>query len=157
MALRVVLFRQASRALLRHKTRSALNTLGIAIGVASVVCVIAIGEAGSTRAKEQLAALGDNLVWVEAGSRNVAGVRTGSLGMRNLTLGDADAILNDVPGIRRVSPNVDGSVVVVSPARNWSTQWRGVSPDYLDIKRWTIEAGGSFTDEDVDRASDVVL
>jgi len=72
------LLRQAVRAIARHTTRSALNALGITIGVASVVWVIAIGEAGSARAMDQLHALGDNLVWVEAGARNVNGVRTGS-------------------------------------------------------------------------------
>src|SRR5580692_7749669 len=100
----LVLLRQAIRALSRHKTRSALNALGITIGVASVVWVIAIGEAGSARAEAQLHALGDNLVWVEAGSRNAAGVRTGAYGMRNLTLEDGQAILREVPGIRKVSP-----------------------------------------------------
>jgi len=69
---------QAARALARHKIRTALNAGGITIGVASVVLVIAIGEAGSARAKEQLHALGDNLVWVEAGSRNTSGVRAGA-------------------------------------------------------------------------------
>jgi putative ABC transport system permease protein len=153
----LALLRQATRALLRHKTRSALNMLGITVGVAAVVWVIAIGEAGSARAEGQLVALGDNLVWVEAGSRNVAGVRTGTYGMKNLTLDDAWAIQREVPGIRRVSPQVDGSVVVAHEARNWTTRWRGVSPDYLAIKRFAIAQGGAFTDEDVERATNVVL
>jgi ABC-type antimicrobial peptide transport system permease subunit len=72
----LLLVRQAIRALLRHKVRSALNLLGIAIGIASVVWVIAIGEAGSRRAEDQLAALGDNLVWVEAGARIHAQIQT---------------------------------------------------------------------------------
>jgi putative ABC transport system permease protein len=71
------LFLQALRSLGRHKTRTALNSLGVAVGVASVVWVIAIGDAGGARATEQLHALGDNLVWVEAGSRSTSGVRTG--------------------------------------------------------------------------------
>jgi putative ABC transport system permease protein len=151
------LLRQALRAIARHKTRSALNALGITIGVASVVWVVAIGEAGSTQAMDQLHALGDNLVWIEAGARNVNGVRTGTYGMHNLFLGDADAILGEVPQVRRVSPNLDGSVVAVHETRNWTTHYRGVSPDYLAIKRWTIAAGGAFTDEDVARASDVCV
>ena len=153
----LVLLRQAVRALSRHKTRSALNALGITIGVASVVWVIAIGEAGSSRAMDQLHALGDNLVWVEAGARNIAGVRTGTYGTRNLMLGDADAILRDVPEIRRVSPNLDGTLLAVHETHNWTTHYRGVSPDYLEIKRWTIASGRAFTDEDDERASDVCL
>lgn len=153
----VSLLRQAVRALARHKARSALNALGITIGVASVVWVVAIGQAGSARAMDQLHALGDNLVWIEAGARSVSGVRTGNFGMRNLMLGDADAILREVPEIRRVSPNLDGTLLAVHETHNWTTHYRGVSPDYLEIKRWTIASGGAFTDEDVERASDVCL
>jgi len=152
-----VLLLQAVRALARHKARSSLNALGITIGVASVVWVIAIGEAGSARAQEQLHALGDNLVWVEAGARSVSGVRTGTLGMRNLMYEDGQAILRDVPEIRKMTPNVDGSVVVVSDTHNWTTHWRGVTPDYFSIKRWTMARGGSFSDEDVDRSTNVVV
>ncbi len=142
----------------RNKTRSALNALGIAIGVASVVWVIAIGEAGARRAMDQLHALGDNLVWVEAGSRNIAGVRTGSLaGCATSCWATSDAILREIPLVKRVSPNPDGNIVAVHEPHNWTTHYRGVSPDYLEIKRWTIAAGGAFTDEDVDRASDVCL
>jgi putative ABC transport system permease protein len=151
------LLSQAIRALWRHKTRSALNALGVTIGVASVVWVVAIGEAGSARAMEQLHALGDNLVWIEAGARNVAGVRTGTYGMRNLVLGDADAILSEIPRIRRVSPNLDGTLLAVHEAHNWTTHYRGVSPDYLEIKRWEIAAGGMFTDDDVERAGNVCM
>jgi hypothetical protein len=71
------LFLQALRSLGRHKTRTAFNALGVAVGVAWVV---AIGEAGGARATEQLHPLGDNLVWVEAGARSISGVRTGTFG-----------------------------------------------------------------------------
>lgn len=148
---------QALRALGRHKTRTALNALGIGVGVASVVWVIAIGEAGGAHATAQLSALGDNLVWVEAGARAINGVRTGAYGMRNLTIEDGQAILRDVPQIRSMSPNVDGSLLVVGTAHNWSTRWRGVSPDYFEIKRWTFASGESFTDDDVERATNVCV
>jgi putative ABC transport system permease protein len=137
--------------------RTALNALGITIGVASVVWVIAIGEAGAAQAEAQLHALGDNLVWVEAGSRSISGVRTGTYGMRNLLPGDAEAILREVPAIRSASPNIDGPVLVIREPHNWTTHYRGVSLDYLDIKRWTIGAGAAFTDEDLERAADVCL
>jgi putative ABC transport system permease protein len=152
-----ILFAQAVRELTRHKTRSVLNALGIAIGIASVVWVIAIGEAGSARAEAQLHALGDNLVWVEAGSRNVNGLRTGAYGMRTLKVEDAQAILREVPAIRRASPQVDGSVGVAWQTKNWTTHYRGVSPDYLEIKRYAIAAGGAFGDEDVERGSNVCV
>ena len=151
------LFVQAARALARHKTRSALNALGITIGVAAVVWVMAIGKAGSARAEAQLHSLGDNLVWVEAGSRNVNGLRSGTFGMRSLKMDDAQAILREVPTIRRVSPQVDGSVGVAWQTKNWTTHYRGVSPDYLEIKRFTIALGSAFSDEDVQRKSNVCL
>jgi putative ABC transport system permease protein len=151
------LLRQATRALVRYKTRSALNALGVTIGVASVVWVVAIGEAGSQRALDQLHALGDNLVWIEAGARNVNGVRSGTYGMRNLMLGDADAILSEVPQIRRVSPNLDGSLLVVGGTRNWTTHYRGVSPDFFEIKRWPVAEGDRFSDDDVARATEVCV
>jgi putative ABC transport system permease protein len=130
---------------------------GVAIGVASVVWVVAIGEAGSARAEAQLHALGDNLVWVEAGSRNINGVRTGAYGVRSLKVEDAQAILLEVPTIRRVSPQIDGSVGVAWQAKNWTTHYRGVSTDFLEIKRYTVAAGEAFGDEDVERSSNVCL
>lgn len=148
---------QAWRALLRHKVRSSLNALGITIGIAAVVWVVAIGQAGSAQAQAQLQALGDALVWVEAGSRNVNGLRSGTFGMHNLMLDDAAAILREVPTIRRVSPNIDGSVVIQWQTKNWTTRYRGVSPDYEDIKRWDVALGERFGDQDVDHAANVVL
>ena len=107
--------REAVRALLRHKLRTALTTLGIMIGIAAVVLVVAVGEAGSARAEAELQKLGDNLVWIEAGSRNVNGVRTGSHGTTSLTVEDAEAIRREVPLLKRISPQVDGTVHAIGP------------------------------------------
>src|SRR3954454_507873 len=96
--------REAVRTLLRHKLRSALTALGITMGVAAVVLIVAVGQAGSARAPAELQALGDTLVWIEAGSRNVQGMRTGSHGTTTLTLEDAEAIRREVPLIHRISP-----------------------------------------------------
>ena len=126
---------------MRHKLRTALTTLGIMIGIAAVVLVVAVGEAGSARAEAELQKLGDNLVWIEAGSRNVNGVRNGSHGTTSLTAEDADAIRREVPLIKRISPQVDGTVHVIVGDENWTTRYRGESPDYLAIKRWDIARG----------------
>ncbi len=150
-------FREAVRALARHKTRSALTTLGITIGIAAVVLVVAIGKAGSDRAQAALASLGDNLVWVEAGARNVNGVRTGNLGSNTLTVEDADAIRREVPLISRVSPQVDGHVQAVFGNRNWGTHFRAESPEYLAIRRWPVALGHSFSQDDVERSAAKVL
>jgi putative ABC transport system permease protein len=149
--------REAIRALSRNKLRSALSAIGITIGIGAVVCVVAIGTAGSQRAEQQLQNLGDNLVWVEAGSRNVNGVRSGSHGMTTLTMEDAEAILHEVPFIKSVSPQVDGNVLVASGKLNWTTHYRGVTPEFLEIRRWGLAEGEPFTREDVDHVANVVL
>jgi putative ABC transport system permease protein len=149
--------REAVRALSRNRLRSALSAIGIAIGIAAVVCVVAIGTAGSRSAEQQLHNLGDNLVWIEAGSRNVNGVRSGSHGMTSLTMGDAEAISKGVPFIKSVSPNVDGTVLIASGNRNWTTHYRGVTPQFLDIRRWEVAEGAPFTSRDVVHASNVCL
>jgi putative ABC transport system permease protein len=151
------LFGEAVRSVLRHKSRSVLTVIGITIGIAAVVWVVAVGKAGEDRTSELLHGLGDNLVWVEAGSRNLQGVRTGNLGANTLTLGDLDAILRDVPLIKRASPNVDGTLLVAYADRNWTTHYRGISPEYLDIKSWTIAEGTSLSDEAMQTAANVCL
>lgn len=145
------------RALSRNKLRSALAALGITIGIAAVVCVVAIGRAGSDRLEEQLNALGENLVQIEAGSRNINGVRSGTHGMNTLTVEDAQAILREVPLIKSVSPHVDSKVSVAFGNRNWTTQYRGVAPEYLEIKRWQLAEGVAFTDEQVEQAANVCV
>jgi putative ABC transport system permease protein len=137
------------RALARNPLRTALAGIGIAIGIAAVVWCIGIGQAGTARAEEQFANLGDNLVWVEAGSRNINGVRNGTHGTTSLTLEDADAIRREVPLIARVTPNVDGRVQVAYGNRNWNTHYRGIGPDYFSIKRWPIAEGAPMTEEEV--------
>ena len=150
-------FSASVTSLLRNKLRSSLTVLGITIGIAAVICVVAIGKAGQARVEQQLQNLGDNFVWIEAGGRAVNGVRTGPRGTKTLTFGDAVAIKNQVPLIKNVSPNVDGSVQVVYGNQNWFTTFRGVSPEYFDIKRWTIEQGAVFVQDDVDQAADVCV
>ncbi len=149
--------REAVRALMRHKLRSALTTLGIMIGIAAVVLVVAVGQAGAARAEAELQKLGDNLVWIEAGSRNINGVRNGSHGTTSLTIDDAEAIRREVPLLKRMSPQVDGTVHLLSPTKNWTTRYRGETPDYLAIKRWDVALGASFSDDDVTQAASKVL
>jgi putative ABC transport system permease protein len=149
--------REALLALARHKTRTGLATLGIAMGIVAVVLVVAVGQAGTARAEEALQGLGDNLVWIEAGSRNVAGTRTGTHGTNSLMLDDAQAIAREVPLITRISPQIDGNVRLIWGNRNWSTRFRGETPAYLDIKRFTVTAGAPFTDEDVEQAASKIL
>jgi len=154
---RAALLRSAVVALLRNKMRSVLTVLGITIGIAAVICVVAIGKAGQARVEQQLNNLGDSLVWVEAGGRAVNGVRTGTHGTKSLTYGDAVAIKSQISLIKSVSPNVDGPIQVIYGNQNWFTRFRGVSPEYFDIKRWYVDQGAFFSPEDVDRAAEVCV
>ena len=151
------LLRSAVVALLRNKLRSVLTVLGITIGIAAVICVVAIGKAGQARVEQQLNNLGDNFVWVEAGGRAVNGVRTGTHGTKSLVYADAVAIKNQVALIKSVSPNVDGNIQIIYANQNWYTRYRGVSPEYFDIARWFIDQGAAFSQDDVDRAADVCV
>jgi putative ABC transport system permease protein len=147
----------ALAALGRNKLRTALTMLGITIGIAAVICTVAIGEGGASRVREQLDNLGDNFVWVEAGSRNLKGVRTGTGGMQSLTPRDAVAIKETIPLIKSVSPNVDSRLQVIYGNNNWYTFYRGVSPEFLAIRRWKIERGACFTQQDVETSANVCV
>ncbi len=151
------LLRSALVALLRNKLRSILTVLGITIGIAAVICVVAIGKAGQARVEQQLNNLGDNFVWIEAGGRAVNGVRTGTHGTKSLVLADGIAIKNQIPLIKNQSPNVDGSIQIIYANQNWFTGYRGVAPEYFDIKRWVIDQGAAFSQDDVERSADVCV
>jgi putative ABC transport system permease protein len=151
------LLRSALVALLRNKMRSILTVLGITIGIAAVICVVAIGKAGQARVQQHLNNLGDNFVWIEAGGRAINGVRTGTHDTTTLTAADAVAIKSQISLIKSVSPNVDDPVQVVYGNQNWHTSYRGVSPEYFDIKRWVIDQGAAFSQDDVERAADVCV
>ena len=145
------ILKDGGRTLMRNKLRSTLTVLGITIGIGAVICIVAIGQAGSSQIQQSLANLGDNFVQVEAGGRAVNGVRTGTHGTKTLTVADAVAIQQQIPLIKLVSPNVDGRVQLINGNRNWSTGYRGVSPEWFEIKRWDVMAGTIFTKEDVEK------
>jgi len=151
------ILRVAVLALARNKMRSVLTMLGIIIGVAAVICSVAVGTGASNQIQQQIANLGDNMIWVEAGGRSVNGVRTGTKGTKTLVLADAKAIQQQIPRITNISPHVDTPVQVIYGNQNWYTQVRGVSPEYMAVRRMGIERGSAFFQEDVDRATSVCL
>jgi putative ABC transport system permease protein len=151
------IFREALQALIRNRVRSLLTMLGIIMGVGSFICVVAVGNAGSSRVEDQLSKVGDNLIWVEAGSRARSGVRIGSRGTKTLMAGDAKAVLEQVPGIKAAAPNVDGRIQAVYGNLNWGTQYRGVSPEYFEIRKWDIRLGAAFTQDDMERNAAVCV
>jgi putative ABC transport system permease protein len=151
------IIREALQALVRNRIRSLLTMLGIIMGVGSFICVVAVGNAGSSRVENQLSKVGDNLIWVEAGSRARNGVRIGSRGSKTLVMGDVQAVVEQVPGVKSASPNVDGHVQAVYGNLNWGTQYRGVSPEFFEIRKWDFRLGGAFTQDDVERNAPVCV
>ncbi len=137
--------------------RTSLTMLGITIGIGAVICTVAIGQGGSEQIQAQLDNLGDNLVWIEAGGRNVNGVRTGNGATKTLLLDDATAIKQSVSTVKGVSGEVDGRAQVVYNSLNWSTSYRGVGPDFFDIRRWPVASGAAFTQKDVDGLANVCI
>jgi putative ABC transport system permease protein len=154
---RTLLVRESIRALGRHKTRSLLTGLGIAIGVGALVLVDGVGRAGQQRAEEELQKLGDNLVWIEAGARSINGLWTGTHGTTSLTYDDEQAVMREVPLLKTCTPQVDGNVSLQHGARNWTTRFRGETPDYMTIRKWRVAEGQPLTDADVTESAGKML
>src|SRR3954467_300701 len=150
-------FRVALKALRQNALRSGLTMLGIVIGVGAVICVVAIGDGAQANVERAITNIGANMIWVEAGGVNRAGVRTGSGATKTLTLGDYEAIKEQVPLVTNVTPQADTRVQVVYGNQNWSTPVRGVGPEYLALKNWNVIRGGMYTEVDVERANAVCV
>jgi putative ABC transport system permease protein len=147
----------ALRALRRNKMRSVLTALGIIIGVASVVAMIAVGNGAQANITKQVSALGQNLLSVFAGSRRAGGVNSGLGSASAITLEDADIIAREVPDVVAVSPEVSASAQAIANGRNWSTTIVGESQDYLKIRDWKLSAGSMFNERDVRGAAKVAV
>jgi putative ABC transport system permease protein len=142
---------EAMKSLRRNLIRTVLTILGLVVGIAAFICVVGVGKAGSAKVEEQLQKLGDNMIWIEAGSRATNGVRFGTRETNSLRVEDATAIFAEAPGLKRMSPNVDGRVQVIYGTQNWNTTYRGVAPEYFDIRKWELQSGTIFTHDDVDK------
>jgi putative ABC transport system permease protein len=146
----------AFEAITRNKLRSALTSLGVIMGVAAVIVMMALGDGAKASIEARVSSLGTNVLTVSAGSANVGGVRMGQGAVTTLTPADAAAIAQ-VPGVRAVSPGVSTRAQVVGPAGNWQTRVEGVGASFADIRAWDVSPGGFFTEDDVERASRVVV
>ena len=147
----------ALRALRRNKMRSILTALGIIIGVASVVAMVAVGNGAQARITSQVSALGQNLLTVFAGSKKSGGVQSGLGSASAITLADAAAIKHEVPDVAAASPEVSTTAQAIANGRNWSTSVVGESEDYLKIRSWKLAAGSMFNERDVRSAAKVAV
>ncbi|MGI8906224.1 MAG: ABC transporter permease [Candidatus Sumerlaeaceae bacterium] len=150
------MLRVAFRALRAHKLRALLTTLGIIIGVASVIAMLALGAGTREKITAQVRSFGANLLSVRAAQRGgSSGVRTGM--QQNLIPEDAEAILAQVPEVVAVTPDLDGDAQVKYMNKNCKTEVNGEAPTYFDIRSFPIAHGRIFTDADVERASRVAV
>ncbi|QXE91944.1 ABC transporter permease [Geomonas subterranea] len=143
----------ALRALRVNKMRALLTMLGIIIGIAAVIAMVAIGAGASKMISDQISSIGSNLLLVLPGSVTSGGMRSGSGGTQTLTYDDARAIKAECPSVGAVAPNVRGSGQVVYGNQNWSTVVYGVTPEMVDVRDWTIVGGRNITQSDVDGAT----
>jgi len=147
----------AIRALSRNKLRSGLTALGIIIGVASVIAMVAVGNGARIRIQSQVAALGQNLLTIFAGSSRSGGVNAGAGSASVITLADVQAIRREVTDVVALSPEVSTPAQAIANGRNWSTSIVGESPDYLIIRDWKLAAGRMFTEREVRAAARIAL
>jgi putative ABC transport system permease protein len=152
-----VILKVAFRALRRNKMRTVLTMLGIIIGVGAVIAMVGIGNGAKAQVQARIAALGQNVIMVFAGSINRGGVYSGSGGAGTLTVEDALAIEKEVPGVSVVSPEVRSGAQLMAGNNNWSTSVMGEGVGYLTLRVWDLEDGSMFTDADVRAAAKVCI
>jgi len=153
-----LLFVLPIRSLLRNKTRSFLTMLGIVIGIASVIAMVAIGEGASHLVESQVRSLGSNMLMIMPGALQTSGVSLGGGSRMTLTPEDADAIRRTIPGVKAVSPVVQSRGQLIYGDQNWApASIRGEGEDYLAVKDWDITDGAFFTAEDVSAARRVCV
>ena len=141
-----IIIKVALRALARNKTRSLLTALGIIVGIAAVIAVVAIGQGATTMMMNEISGIGNNLIMVFPGSRTQGGVHAGSGASQTLTAEDGEAIARDLPHlVNAVSPMVRTGSQIIYHQNNWFTQIQGVSIDYPNVRGWEVAEGVFFT------------
>ncbi len=151
------LIRIALKALQRNKLRAFLTMLGIIIGVAAVIAMVAIGQGSKESIQSQLSSMGSNMITILPASNVTGGARLGGASVQTLTIEDVKALEKQALNISAISPAATSSGQSINGALNWPTSIQGVSPAYLDIRKWTLQDGVVFTDEDVRASAKVCL
>ncbi|HLG57501.1 MAG TPA: ABC transporter permease [Vicinamibacterales bacterium] len=150
-------FAIAIRALRRNALRTALTALGMIIGVAAVIVMVAIGSGAQASIEAQIRSAGSNLVIVTAGSGNFGPVRQGQGATTTLTPADAAAIRREIGGIRYLSPGANLRTQIIAERGNWNTQVQGASEELAALRSWPSQFGGFFAEQDVTRAAKVAV
>ena len=152
------LLKVAIKAILNNKFRSFLSMLGIIIGVAAVIVMMAIGQGSKHSIRENISAMGTNIIMIRPGAdRGMGGVRQDPSSMQTLKVEDYEAVKKEAKYISYISPEVTASGQAINGNNNTSTTLYGESPEYLDIKQWEVTSGSAFTDEDIKKSAKVCI
>ena len=151
------LFKVSIRAVANNKMRSFLSMLGIIIGVAAVIIMMSIGQGSKESIRAELSTMGTNLINIRPGADMRGGVRQDPSSMQTLKMADYERIMREKKYVTNVSPEVTASGQAIYGNSNTNTTVYGESPEYLDIKQWTIEQGDCFTQEDIKKAAKVCV
>lgn len=151
------LFKIAWRAIILNKVRTLLTMLGIIIGVASVIAMLAIGEGSKESIKSKISSMGSNMITIRPGADMRGGVRMDPSAMQTLTLDDYKALQLQTKMLSAVSPLVNGSGQSIYGSQNWPTSIYGITADYLKIKVWELKSGSIFTEQEIKSAAKVVV
>ena len=149
--------RSAFRALAANTLRSILTMLGIIIGVAAVITMIAVGRGATDRVQEQMKGLGSNIMLVMPGGLTQGGVRLGASTGQGLSEDDANAIARDVPEVQVAAPSMRTGAQVIAGNTNWSTTIMGGTNDYLEAREWPLTSGRSFEAAEIQGSAKVAL
>ena len=152
------LLKVAIKSILKSRMRSLLTALGIIIGVAAVVVMVALGDGAQIQVEQQISSLGSNLIIIFPGSISSGGIRMGAGSINRFTMEDVKKIQEEATLIKAVTPIVRTGGQVIGGVGNWSTQIQGVAPNFLEIRDWPLASGSFFTDKDmISRAKVAVL
>ena len=151
------LFKIALRALANNKLRAFLTMLGIIIGVASVITMLAIGQGSKKSIQAQISEMGSNMIMIHPGSDTRGGVRQDASSMQTLKLTDYEALRDETNFLTAVSPNVSSSGQLIAGNNNYPASVNGVSTEYLEIRQLSVESGEMFTEADIQNAAKVCI
>lgn len=151
------LIRIAWKAIVLNKTRTLLTMLGIIIGVASVITMLAIGEGSKESIKNNISSMGANMITIRPGAGMMGGVRMDQSSMNTLKVADYETLKKEADKLEEISPLVNGSGQSIYSSNNWPTSIYGVNTEYLKIREWSVTAGSMFTEDDVESFKKVAV
>ena len=143
------LIKIAITALLRNKSRAILTMLGIIIGIASVITMVSLGQSSTQNVKEELSSMGTNMIMISPARQHRGGVNMGNSSAKSLTMKDYNSLKTNTRYVDKVSPVVSSSAQAVYGSNNHPAQIQGISPDYLEIRKYELEKGVLFSEKDV--------